>query len=352
MNDRPDFNGFCCPLPRLDHDTIQMAHGAGGRLSADLFERLILPRFASVELTPRADAALLDLPAGRLAFSTDTFVVTPLFFPGGDIGELAVCGTVNDVAMTGAVPQVLSVAFVLEEGLPLADFHRILCSMESAARRAGVRVVTGDTKVVGRGQCDGIYINTSGLGVVPAGRHLGAERIAPGDAVLVSGTMGDHGVAILTARAQLSVQSELASDCAPLGGLVEALLASGADVKALRDPTRGGLAAVLNEFAASARTGFVIDDAAVPVRPDVAGVCEMLGLDPLHAACEGKLVAVVASCDADRALAALRAHELGHGAARIGAVTDRHPGVVTLKTALGVERVLDMPVGEQLPRIC
>ncbi len=195
MNDRPDFNGFHCPLPRLDHDTIQMAHGAGGRLSADLFERLILPRFTSPELAPRADGALLDLPAGVVAFSTDTFVVTPLFFPGGDIGTLAVCGTVNDVAMTGAVPQVLSVAFVLEEGLPMADFHRILCSMENAARQAGVRVVTGDTKVVGRGQCDGIYINTSGLGVVPAGRKLGADRIAPGDAVLVSGTMGDHGVA-------------------------------------------------------------------------------------------------------------------------------------------------------------
>lgn len=352
MNDRPDFTGFSCPLPKLDFDTVQMAHGAGGRLSADLFEQLILPRFASAELAPRADGALLDLPPGRLAFSTDTFVVTPLFFPGGDIGTLAVCGTVNDVAMTGAVPQVLSVAFVLEEGFALADFHRILCSMEQTARRAGVRVVTGDTKVVGRGQCDGIYVNTSGLGVVPEGRHLGAERIAPGDAVLVSGTMGDHGVAILTVRARLGVQAPPASDCAPLGGLVDALLASGADVKAMRDPTRGGLAAVLNEFAAAACVGIRLDTDAVPVRPDVGGVCEMLGLDPLHAACEGKLVAVVAPDDADRALVALRGHELGAGAARIGTVTDRHPGVVTVTTALGVERVLDMPVGEQLPRIC
>ena len=352
MNDRPDLGGFACPLPRLDFDTVQLAHGAGGRLSADLFEKLILPRFTSPELAPRADGALLDLPPGRLAFSTDTFVVTPLFFPGGDIGTLAVCGTVNDVAMTGAVPQVLSVAFVLEEGLPLADFHRILCSMEQTARRAGVRVVTGDTKVVGRGQCDGIYVNTSGLGVVPAGRHLGAERIAPGDAVLVSGTMGDHGVAILTARAGLGVQAPLLSDCAPLGGLVEALLASGAEVKARRDPTRGGLAAVLNEFAAAARVGIRLDAGAVPVRPDVGGVCEMLGLDPLHAACEGKLVAVVAARDADHALAALRAHELGADAARIGAVNERRAGVVTMTTALGVERVLDMPVGEQLPRIC
>lgn len=352
MTDRPDFGGFACPLPRLDFDTVQLAHGAGGRLSADLFEKLILPRFTSPELAPRADGALLDLPPGRLAFSTDTFVVTPLFFPGGDIGTLAVCGTVNDVAMTGAVPQVLSVAFVLEEGFPLADFHRILCSMEQTARRAGVRVVTGDTKVVGRGQCDGIYVNTSGLGVVPGGRRLGAERIASGDAVLVSGTMGDHGVAILTARAGLGVQTPLRSDCAPLGELVEALLATGADVKALRDPTRGGLAAVLNEFAAASRAGIRLDAGAVPVRADVGGVCEMLGLDPLHAACEGKLVAVVAAVDADRALAALRAHELGAGAARIGTVTDRHPGLVTMTTALGVERVLDMPVGEQLPRIC
>jgi hydrogenase expression/formation protein HypE len=352
VSDRPDFSGFSCPLPKLDHDTIQLAHGAGGRLSSDLFERLILPRFASPELAPRADGALLDLPPGRLAFSTDTFVVTPLFFPGGDIGTLAVCGTVNDVAMTGAVPQVLSVAFVLEEGLPLADFHRVLCSMEAMARQAGVRIVTGDTKVVGRGQCDGIYVNTSGIGVVPAGRDLGVHRLADGDVVLVSGTLGDHGTAILTARAGLGVQTELRSDCAPLNGLVAALLDSGADVKALRDPTRGGLAAVLNEFAAGARLGFAIEEAALPVQPAVAGVCEMLGLDPLHAASEGRLVAVVAAGDAERALAALRGHEHGVGAARIGAVTSAHPGVVALRTALGVERVLDMPLGEMLPRIC
>ena len=352
MSDRPDFSGFTCPLPKLDHDTVQMAHGAGGRLSADLFERLILPRFTSPELEPRDDGALLDLPPGRVAFSTDTFVVTPLFFPGGDIGTLAVCGTVNDVAMMGGVPQALSVAFVLEEGLPLADFHRILCSMEATAKHAGVRVVTGDTKVVGRGQCDGIYINTSGIGVVPAGRDLGAHRIAAGDVVLVSGPAGDHGTAILTARAGLGVQTQLMSDCAPLNGLVEVMLASGADVKALRDPTRGGLAAVLNEYAVAARVGIRLDDGAVPVRDEVAGVCEMLGLDPLHMACEGRLVAIVAAGDADRALAALQGHEHGGGAARIGAVNDRHAGVVTMATALGVERVLDMPLGEQLPRIC
>ncbi len=352
MSDRPDFSGFTCPLPKLDHDTVQMAHGAGGRLSADLFERLILPRFTSPELEPRDDGALLDLPPGRVAFSTDTFVVTPLFFPGGDIGTLAVCGTVNDVAMMGGVPQALSVAFVLEEGLPLADFHRILCSMEATAKKAGVRVVTGDTKVVGRGQCDGIYVNTSGIGVVPAGRDLGAHRIASGDVVLVSGPVGDHGTAILTARAGLGVQTQLKSDCAPLNGLVEALLASGADVKALRDPTRGGLAAVLNEYAVAARVGIRLDDGAVPVRDEVTGVCEMLGLDPLHMACEGRLVAIVAAGDADRALAAMRDHEHGGGAARIGAVNDRHAGVVTMATALGVERVLDMPLGEQLPRIC
>jgi hydrogenase expression/formation protein HypE len=353
MSERPDFANFTCPLPKLDHDTVQMAHGAGGRLSADLFERLILPRFTSPELEPRDDGALLDLAPGRVAFSTDTFVVTPLFFPGGDIGTLAVCGTVNDVAMMGGVPQALSVAFVLEEGLPLADFHRILCSMEATAKQAGVRVVTGDTKVVGRGQCDGIYINTSGIGVVPAGRDLGAHRIAAGDVVLVSGPVGDHGTAILTARAGLGVQTQLKSDCAPLNGLVEALLGSGADVKALRDPTRGGLAAVLNEYAAAARVGIRLDDdGAVPVRAEVAGVCEMLGLDPLHMACEGRLVAIVAADDVDRALAALQGHEHGGGAARIGAVNDRHVGVVTMATALGVERVLDMPLGEQLPRIC
>jgi hydrogenase expression/formation protein HypE len=352
VSDRADFTGFSCPLPRLDYDTVQMAHGAGGRLSQDLFEKLILPRFASPELAPREDGALLDLPPGRVAFSTDTFVVTPLFFPGGDIGKLAVCGTVNDVAMMGGIPRALSVAFVLEEGWPLADFHRVLCSMEATAREAGVHVVTGDTKVVGRGQCDGIYINTSGLGVVPEGRRLGVARIAAGDAVLVSGPVGDHGTAILTARAGLSVQTALASDCATLNGLVEALLACGADVKALRDPTRGGLAAVLNEFAGGAQVGITLEDGAVPVRPTVAGVCEMLGLDPLHAACEGRLVAIVAGADMERALAALRAHALGAEAAVIGRVVAAHPGVVALRTGLGVERVLDMPLGEQLPRIC
>jgi hydrogenase expression/formation protein HypE len=349
---RPDLENLSCPLPLLDHETVQLAHGAGGRLSADLMDKLIMPRFRCPELEILGDQAVLDLPPGRLAFSTDTFVVSPVFFPGGDIGDLAINGTVNDVAMSGARVHVLSVGFVLEEGLPLADLHRILCSMERAAATAGVRIVTGDTKVVDRGSCDRIFINTSGLGVLPDGVDLAPHRIRPGDAVLLSGTLADHGMAVLTTREKLSFQSEVRSDTAALNGLVADLLRASPGVRALRDPTRGGAATSLNEFAKAAQVGIKLEESAIPVRPAVQGACEILGIDPLYVANEGKLIAVVPEAEVDAALASLRAHAQGRDAVRIGSVVAGHPGVVALRTGLGGERVVDMPVGEQLPRIC
>jgi hydrogenase expression/formation protein HypE len=352
VSERADFSGFNCPLPQLDHDTVQLAHGAGGRLSADLIAQLILPRFRSAELARLEDQAVLDLPPGRLAFSTDTYVVSPVFFPGGNIGDLAINGTVNDVAMSGARVEALSVGFVLEEGLPLATFHRILCSMEAAAARAGVRIVTGDTKVVGRGSCDRIFINTSGVGVVPDGLNLSASALVPGDAVLLSGTLADHGMAVLTAREGLSFQSAIRSDTAPLNTLVQAILQACPQTRALRDPTRGGAATTLNEFASASQVGIKLDEGALPVRPEVRGACEILGLDPLCVANEGKLIAVVPGAAADAVLAAMREHEFGRDAVRIGTVVAGHPGRVTVVTSLGTERMVEMPIGELLPRIC
>ncbi len=339
-------------MPLLDHDTVQLAHGAGGRLSADLMDKLIMPRFRSPELEMLDDQAVLDLAPGRVAFSTDTFVVSPVFFPGGDIGDLAVNGTVNDVAMSGALVEALSVGLVLEEGLPLEDLHRILCSMEQAAAAAGVRIVTGDTKVVNKGACDRIFINTSGLGVIPAGLDLSPRHIRPGDIVLLSGTLADHGMAILTTREELSFQSEISSDTAALNGLVRDLLHASPGTRALRDPTRGGAATTLNEFAAAAGVGIKLVEETIPVRPPVRGACEILGIDPLYVANEGKLIAVVPAAEAEAALSALRSHRLGREAVQIGKVVAEHPGLVSLRTTLGAERVVDMPVGLQLPRIC
>ena len=352
MSARPDFANMNCPMPLMDHDTIPLAHGAGGRLSADLIDRMLVPRFSSPELDRLEDQAVLDLPVGRVAFSTDTFVVSPLFFPGGDIGDLAVNGTVNDVAMSGAEVHALSVGFVLEEGFPLADFHRILCSMESAAKSAGVRIVTGDTKVVGKGSCDGIFINTSGVGVIPEGVALSASSLAAGDVVLLSGTLADHGMAVMTVREGLSFQSSVRSDTAALNGMVCVLLKASPGLKTLRDPTRGGVATTLNEFAASSKVGIKLDGSKVPVKPDVAGACEILGIDPLYVANEGKLIAVVPEAEAGAALAAMKAHPLGGDAVALGRVVDDHPGMVTLDPGFGAERIVDMPVGEQLPRIC
>ncbi|MDH5525132.1 MAG: hydrogenase expression/formation protein HypE [Desulfobulbaceae bacterium] len=336
----------------MEYDTIQLAHGSGGRLSARLIESMFLPRFGNETLNKLEDQALLDLPAGRLAFTTDSFVVDPIFFPGGDIGDLAVNGTVNDICMSGATPLYLSTAFIIEEGLPMADLHRILLSMEKAAAAAGVRIVTGDTKVVDRGSCDKIFINTSGLGLVPESVAISAANLKAGDKVIVSGTIADHGMAILTSRKGLSFQSRVKSDTAALNGLVMAMLAVSTSIHAMRDPTRGGLATTLNEFAASSKVGIVLDEGAVPVRPEVRGACEVLGIDPLYVANEGKLVAVVADKDAEAMLGKMRTHPLGADAAIIGEVTGANPGLVTMRTAFGAERIIDMPVGEQLPRIC
>ena len=352
MSDRPDFDRMSCPVPPTGHDTIQLAHGAGGLLSADLIDKLILPRFACSELEKLEDQAVLDLPPGRLAFSTDTFVVSPIFFPGGDIGDLAINGTVNDVAMSGAKPEALSVGFVLEEGLPLTDFHQVLCSMEAAAARAGVRIVTGDTKVVDRGSCDRIFINTSGVGVIPEGVRLSAGSLAPGDAIILSGTLADHGMAVMTVREGLSFRTTLSSDTAALNGLVATILAAGPGTKTLRDPTRGGAATTLNEFARASKVGIKLEESGIAVRNDVAAACEILGIDPLYVANEGKLIAAVPAGEAAAVLKAMQGHEHGRDAAVIGRVVSDHPGQVAMRTSLGIERVVDMPAGEQLPRIC
>ena len=333
---------------------IRMAHGAGGRMMADLIEEVFFPPLDNRVLRRMADAAVVrsEERGGWLALSTDSFTVRPLFFPGGDIGSLAVHGTVNDVAMSGARPLWLTAAFILEEGLEMATLERIVRSMAAAAEAAGVQVVAGDTKVVERGHGDGIYINTTGVGWVPDGVEIGPERIQPGDVVLVSGTVGDHGIAVLSQREGLTFETELLSDSAALNGLIDALLAAAPNTHCLRDPTRGGLAAALNELAVAPGVGIEIDEAAVPVLPAVSAACEMLGFDPLTVANEGKLVVFVPPEEADAALQVMADHPLGRAAARIGVVVDDHPGMVLVRTGIGGRRILDMPLGELLPRIC
>ncbi|MBC7226054.1 MAG: hydrogenase expression/formation protein HypE [Thermoflexales bacterium] len=333
--------------------TIRMGHGAGGRMMADLIQEVFLRHLDNPLLRQMADSTVLALIGdSRIAISTDSFVVRPLFFPGGDIGSLAVHGTVNDLAMRGARPLWLTVAFILEEGLPLEDLRRITRSMATAAKEAGVLVVAGDTKVVERGHGDGVYINTTGVGVVPDGVEIAPHCIRPGDVILISGTVGDHGIAVLSQREGLGFETELVSDSAPLNGLVEALLTAAPHLHCLRDPTRGGVAAALNELAVAAGVGVELDEAAVPIRPAVMAACEMLGFDPLTVANEGKLIAFVPPEEAEAALRAMRAHPLGRDAARIGLVTAEHPGLVLARTGIGGRRVVDMPLGELLPRIC
>lgn len=344
--------GWSCPLPLRDHDKIILGHGGGGKLSAELVEHLFLPAFANDALAELGDSAVLEMAGGRLAFSTDSFVVQPLFFPGGNIGDLAVNGTVNDLAMRGAQPRFLSVGFILEEGLPLADLGRIVESMASAARAAGVTLVTGDTKVVDKGHGDGIYINTSGIGVIPAHVQIAANQARPGDVVIVSGEIGLHGIAIMSVRAGLDFDTVIASDCAALHELVSHMLGASDAIHVLRDPTRGGVASSLNEIAQAAQVGIILDEHALPVPPAVHAACELLGLDPLYVANEGKLLAVVPADQADVVLAAMRRHPRGQQATIIGEVTDRHPGMVVARTGLGGTRIVDMQVGEQLPRIC
>jgi hydrogenase expression/formation protein HypE len=352
-----DFSRGVCPLPLRDYPHVVMGHGGGGALSRDLVEQVFLPAFSNPLLEKLGDAAVFDLPAGlaagaRLAMSTDSYVVRPLFFPGGSIGDLAVNGTVNDLAMSGARPLTLTAGFILEEGLPITDLIAVVARMAEAARVAGVRIVAGDTKVVERGHGDGIYINTSGIGIVPAGVSVGRDPPRPGDAVLCSGTIGDHGMAIMSVREGLEFEASIASDSAPLHGLVAAMLAVCREIRLLRDPTRGGVATSLNEMAALAEVGIEIDERAVPVAPPVAAACELLGLDPLHVANEGKLLAVVPAVAADAVLAAMRGHDCGRQAVRLGRIVAEHPRIVAMKTTIGGTRVIPMPIGEQLPRIC
>jgi len=347
-----DFDNWTCPVPLRDTPTIVMGHGGGGAMSGELVEHLFLPGYGSAADTGLADAAVVTVGGARIAMSTDSFVVKPMFFPGGSIGDLAVNGTVNDLAMAGATPLYLSAAFILQEGTPLAEIGRIAEAMGAAARAAGVRLVTGDTKVVDSGSGDGVYVTTTGIGAVAGGVDIHPRRAAPGDAVLISGDIGLHGVAVLSRREGLEFGTAVRSDTAPLHGLVAAMLATGADVHVLRDPTRGGVAASLNEIARAAGAGVELVERDLPVPPEVRDACSLLGLDPLQVANEGKLLAFVPAAQAGDVLAAMRAHPYGAGARRIGECVAEHPGMVVAKTALGGSRVVTLPIGEQLPRIC
>jgi hydrogenase expression/formation protein HypE len=346
-----------CPVPVRVRERVILGHGGGGALSHELIEQVFLPAFANPVLDRLGDSSVLDTAdllagGGRLAISTDSYVVRPLTFPGGTIGDLAVNGTVNDLAMSGARPLWLTTAFIITEGFAVEGLAEIARCMARAARAAGVEIVTGDTKVVERGHGDGCYVNTTGIGLVPPDVALGSDRVRPGDVVLVSGTLADHGMAVMSVREGLEFDAPIASDTAPLHGLVAAMLAACPAVRMLRDPTRGGVATSLAEIAVLAEVGIEIDEAAIPVAAPVAAACELLGLDPLQVANEGKLLAIVPAADADAVLAAMRAHEHGHGAVMLGRVVADHPRLVVMRTALGGRRIVPMPIGEQLPRIC
>jgi hydrogenase expression/formation protein HypE len=332
-------------------DRILLAHGSGGKLAHDLIEKSFVQALDNPLLAPLDDSAVFET-SGRLAFTTDSFVITPIFFPGGDIGRLSVCGTVNDLSTSGAKPLYLSLAFIIEEGLLLTDLQKIVDSIKMTANEAGVRIITGDTKVVERGGADKLFINTAGIGKIPEGVFISGSNARPGDKVILSGTIGDHGIAVLSQRQGLSFGTRLESDCAPLGHLVEDILAVSNNIHSLRDPTRGGLATTLNELAKQSKVGMRIEESKIPIRDEVTGACEMLGLDPLYIANEGKMVAIVASEDADKILTAMKKNRYGKEAVIIGEVIREHPGRVVMKTLLGSSRIVDMLVGEPLPRIC
>lgn len=339
--------------PRLTDEVVTLAHGAGGKASAALIDAVFVEAFSSGDRMPLADAATLTLPSGeRLSFTTDSFVVQPRQFPGGSIGHLAVHGTVNDLAVSGARPMWLSAAFVIEEGFPIAELHEIAAHMAAAAADAGVDLVTGDTKVVGKGAADGLYITTAGVGIVPPGRQLGPEHVQPGDIVLLSGNMADHGMAVMLARGDLKLDADIRSDTAALGHLIEALLEAAPSTRWMRDPTRGGVATVCNELARDSNLGVVLDEALLPIAPAVVGACDLLGIDPLYVANEGKVVVVVSPGEAGAALEAMRSHPLGANAARIGEIVAEPQAIVVLLTSFGGTRIVDMLVGDPLPRIC
>ncbi|MBD8869450.1 hydrogenase expression/formation protein HypE [Nocardioides donggukensis] len=356
MGEHPDFDGWVCPAPLRDTPTIVMGHGGGGAMSGELIEQLFLPAYGGAARADLGDSAVLAVPGlregARLAFSTDSFVVRPMFFPGGSIGDLAVNGTVNDLAMSGATPLYLSTAYILSEGTALADIGRVATAVGKAAESAGVQLVTGDTKVVDSGSGDGVYVNTAGIGIVPAGVEIGPTRAEVGDVVLVSGDIGVHGIAVMSCREGLEFGTRIESDTAALHGLVADLLGTGVDVRVLRDPTRGGVSATLNEIARASGVGIELVERDLPIPPEVKDACGLLGLDPLQVANEGKLLAVVPADGAEQVLEAMRRHPLGSGAARIGRCVAEHPRMVVARTGLGGTRVVDLPIGEQLPRIC
>lgn len=333
------------------NDKILLAHGSGGQLAHDLIRNSFLPALDNPVLSPLDDSATFEAD-GKLAFTTDSYVVQPIFFPGGNIGKLSVCGTVNDLAMAGAVPRYLSLAFIIEEGLLTNDLERVINSIKETAEAAGVNIVTGDTKVVDRGCADKLFINTAGIGIVPPGVNISGHHAQPGDVIILSGTIGDHGIAVLSQREGLNFMTKLESDCAPLNGLVAEMLGISAGIRCLRDPTRGGLASTLNELAEQSGVSISIEEAKIPVREEVAGACEMLGLDPLYVANEGKLVAIVDRKDAEAILEQMQKNQYGQNAAIIGEVREKHRGRVTMKTSFGTSRIVDMLVGEPLPRIC
>ena len=347
----PDFNP-ACPFPIQNYPQVLLAHGGGGKLMHDLLGRMILPVFSNPLSRPQHDASVFELGGQRLAFTTDSYVVRPLFFPGGDVGSLAVHGTVNDLAMAGARPLYLSAAFIIEEGLPMETLWKLVCSMQQAAKAAGVQIITGDTKVVDKGKGDGLFINTAGLGVLEHSLTIAPQSVKPGDVILVSGDLGRHGMAIMAVREGLEFESEIQSDSAPLAVPVLELLRAGVEVHCLRDLTRGGLTSVLNEISGASTLTLSVEESSIPVREDVRAACEILGLDPLQVACEGRFAAFVPGREADRALNILRNQPFCAGACRIGQVTDRPEARVMLKSTLGAQRILDMSSGEQLPRIC
>ena len=341
-----------CPAPLPAKDTILLGHGSGGKLSAELLRDVFLPALRNPVLERLDDQAIFEIGGVSLAMTTDSFVVKPLFFPGGDIGSLAVHGTVNDLAVGGAQPLFLSAAFIIEEGFPVADLQRIVDSLHRAAEQAGVQVVTGDTKVVEKGKGDGLFVNTTGIGLVPNGLQLSADLARPGDKVLLSGSIGEHGIAILAQREGLEFETTIQSDSAPLHTLVAEMLQVTREIRCMRDPTRGGVSSTLNEIAAQSSVGIELEERAIPVREEVRGACELLGLDPLYVANEGKLIAIVAPAAADALLETMRRHPLGHDAQLIGTVRQENPGLVTMRTTLGTTRIVDMLAADQLPRIC
>jgi hydrogenase expression/formation protein HypE len=349
---KPDLSQWNCPLPLRDYPSIVMGHGGGGKLSSELIEHIFVPAFRNAPLEAMADSSVLSVPAGRLGFSTDSYVVQPLFFPGGSIGDLAVNGTVNDLAMSGARPLYLSAGFILEEGFSIAQLAAIAEQMGAAARTAGVQIVTGDTKVVEKGHGDGCYINTAGIGVIADDIHISPTQARPGDVVILSGTIGDHGMAIMSVREGLQFETVLLSDSAPLNHMVASLLQFMPHLHVMRDPTRGGLATSLNEIALQSHVGILIQELSLPILPDVQSACDLLGMDPVYVPNEGKMVAIVDPSVADRVLQTMRENEFGRNAAIIGTVTSQHAGMLAAKTAIGGTRIIPLQIGEQIPRIC